>query len=70
MKGWNDPIANYVQITTPYDIILNRPILLESWDSYSSEHLTAPPDILFWSEKYVCKFYIYHILHNFSKRIA
>ena len=47
MKGWNDLIANYVQITTPYHIILNRPILLESWDSYSSDHLTAPLDILF-----------------------
>ena len=41
MKGWNVPIPNYGQITTPYDISL------KFWNGYSSEYLTAVPDILF-----------------------
>ena len=47
MKGWNVPIPNYGQITTPYHITKDRPISLKFWNGYSSEYLTAVPDILF-----------------------
>ena len=47
MKDWNVPIANYGQITTPCHITPNGTISLEFWNSYSSEHLSLQPDILF-----------------------
>ena len=59
MKGPDSKLQSNNHTLSYY---LNRPISLEFLDNYSSKHLTAEPDILFWGIcLYVCIFAIFCI---------